>query len=96
MIGGSYIGGAASSTHVGWTAGGGLEWMFAHNWSAKVEYLYYDLGSVSIGGPLQLYSPLGTGRGASQTTAQFDGHVVRAALNYHFGSAAPAPVLAKY
>jgi outer membrane immunogenic protein len=96
LVGESYIGSAASSTHVGWTAGAGLEWMFARSWSAKVEYLYYDLGWVSIGGPLQLYSERGTGHGASQTSAQFNGHVVRAGLNYHFGSASPAPIIAKY
>ncbi len=96
LVGESYIGGAASSTYVGWTAGAGMEWMFARNWSAKVEYLYYDLGSVWIGGPLQLYSERGTGYGASQTSAQFNGHVVRAGLNYHFGSASLAPILAKY
>lgn len=96
LVGESYIGSAASSTHAGWTAGAGMEWMFARDWSAKVEYLYYDLGSVSIGGPLQLYSERGTGYGASRTTAQFNGHVVRAGLNYHFGSATPAPILAKY
>lgn len=28
----------------GWTAGGGLEYMFARNWSVKGEALYYDLG----------------------------------------------------
>ena len=32
-----------SSTHTGWTAGGGVEWMFAPHWSAKVEYLYVNL-----------------------------------------------------
>ncbi len=96
LVGESYIGVAASSTYAGWTAGAGLEWMMTHNWSAKVEYLYYDLGSVSIGGPLQLYSERGTGYGASRTSAQFNGHVVRAGLNYHFGSASPAPVIARY
>ena len=96
VVGESYNGVASSSSQVGWTAGGGLEWMFARNWSAKVEYLYYDLGLVSIGGPLQLYSERGTGYGASQTSTQFNGHVVRAGLNYHFGSSTPAPVLAKY
>ena len=34
-------------TLVGWTAGGGLEWMFMPNWSLKAEYLYYDLGNAS-------------------------------------------------
>ena len=54
-------GGSYSSTRVGWTAGGGIEWMFLPNWSAKFEYLYYDLGSstytlpplVSIGGSVR-------------------------------------------
>ena len=96
VVGESYIGVAASSAQVGWTAGAGLEWMFARNWSAKMEYLYYDLGSVSISGPLQLYSERGTSYGASQSSAQFNGHVVRTGLNYHFGSSTPAPVLAKY
>jgi outer membrane immunogenic protein len=28
---------------IGWTAGGGVEWAFQPNWSAKIEYLYTDL-----------------------------------------------------
>ncbi|CAN5368593.1 outer membrane beta-barrel protein [soil metagenome] len=28
---------------IGWTAGGGVEWAFRSNWSAKLEYLYTDL-----------------------------------------------------
>ena len=32
----------------GWTAGGGVEWMFTQNWSFKVEYLHYDLGTASF------------------------------------------------
>ncbi|TAL60114.1 MAG: porin family protein, partial [Legionella sp.] len=36
---------ASNKTETGWTAGGGLEWRFATNWSAKAEYLYVDLGS---------------------------------------------------
>ena len=28
---------------LGWTAGGGVEWAFRQNWSAKLEYLYTDL-----------------------------------------------------
>lgn len=27
----------------GWTIGGGIEWKFAANWSARLEYLYVDL-----------------------------------------------------
>src|SRR5262249_4045984 len=31
-------------TRAGWTAGVGVETMFWRNWSAKLEYLHYDLG----------------------------------------------------
>jgi len=43
---------SVSKTKVGWTAGAGAEWMFARNWSAKLEYLYVDLGSESAIGNL--------------------------------------------
>jgi outer membrane immunogenic protein len=36
-----------STTKVGWTAGAGIEGAFADNWSARLEYLYVDLGTVS-------------------------------------------------
>jgi outer membrane immunogenic protein len=80
--------GSFSDTRVGWTAGGGLEWMFAPNWSAKVEYLYYDLGSVTFN-----HAPLvnpGTIPGviwysnSVTSNARFNGHIVRAGVNYHF------------
>jgi outer membrane immunogenic protein len=29
----------------GWTAGAGIEWSFAPNWSTKFEYLHYGLGT---------------------------------------------------
>ena len=32
----------------GYTVGAGLEYMFAQNWSAKVEYQYYDFGSSQL------------------------------------------------
>jgi outer membrane immunogenic protein len=41
------FGGSRSTDRFGWTVGGGLEWMFAGNWSGKIEYLYMDLGSIS-------------------------------------------------
>jgi outer membrane immunogenic protein len=85
--------GAFSDTRVGWTAGGGVEWMFMPNWSAKVEYLYYDLGTVTATGALNI---VGIPIGAVQATSKFQGHVVRAGVNYHFNMFAPAPVVAKY
>lgn len=34
-----------SATHVGWTAGGGLEWGMSSRFSMKLEYLYADYGN---------------------------------------------------
>jgi outer membrane immunogenic protein len=99
--------GAFSDTRVGWTAGGGGEWMFLPNWSAKVEYLYYNLGNVtySNGVLANIATPPGgavpTGGVfyalTSQSTTRYNGHIVRAGLNYHFNWGAPTPaVYAKY
>lgn len=34
----------SSETSVGWTFGGGMEFALTDRWSAKAEYMYYDLG----------------------------------------------------
>ena len=90
--------GSISNSRVGWTAGGGIEWLFAPNWSVKAEYLYYDLGSVTYGlSPLQSFNTAGTSftTGAPVSRARFTGNIVRAGLNYHF-ILAPPPIVAKY
>ena len=96
-------GGAGSSTsyantQVGWTAGGGVEWMVVPNWSVKAEYLYYDLGSVQASTVVAGLDQAGTANGYAYTTTastRFNGNIVRAGVNYHFNWAA-APVVAKY
>ena len=40
---------SASSSQLGWTVGAGLEYAFLGNWTAKLEYLYVDLGSFNAG-----------------------------------------------
>jgi outer membrane immunogenic protein len=89
--------GSLSNSRVGWTAGGGVEWLFAPNWSVKVEYLYYDLSSDTFAlSPLT--NTFTTGgvvySSAPFARASFTGNIVRAGLNYHFTF--PAPVVAKY
>jgi outer membrane immunogenic protein len=37
-------------TELGWTVGGGVEYALTHAMSIKAEYLYYDLGDVTIRG----------------------------------------------
>ena len=84
--------GSASSTKFGWTVGGGIETMFAGNWSAKLEYLYMDLGSIS--NSVVLPTAGGFPLGANVTTRVTD-NIFRAGINYHF-SAGPGPVVARY
>jgi outer membrane immunogenic protein len=102
-----YVGTAAfgsanySNTQVGYTAGGGVEWMFLPNWSAKAEYLYYNLGNVSM---TSVMTGIPTGAIAanpsfiwtsSTANTTISGNIVRAGVNYHFNFS-PAPVVAKY
>jgi len=63
-----------SNTGTGWTAGGGVEWGITPNWTARVEYLYVDLGTNSYSFPL-------AGRA---TTFDNAFNVVRFGVNYKF------------
>jgi outer membrane immunogenic protein len=73
---------SSSSTRSGWTAGGGLEWGFAPNWSAKFEWLYMKFNTVA----------LNTAFAEGPRNVPFDDNVVRFGVNYRFGG----PVVAKY
>ena len=87
-----------SKTRVGYTVGGGLEWMFMPNWSIKGEYLYYSLGRVTTAAPVtQVNTGVGAyGVAARLTSTRFNGNVVRAGINYHFNFGGYAPVVARY
>jgi len=64
--------GSGSDTRLGWTVGGGVETMLAPNWTAKLEYLYVDLGdknAYTATGPVQV---------------ALTSHIVRLGLNYKF------------
>lgn len=99
--------GRYSDTRVGWTAGGGFEWMVMPNWSIKAEALYYDLGSATFASsPVVYMSPVSiAGPGfafggplmanAPSTRVRYDGVIARAGVNYHFNWGG-APVVAKY
>jgi outer membrane immunogenic protein len=69
----------------GYTVGAGLEYMFAQNWSAKVEYMYYDFGSSRFTAPVAL-APFGSFRTDDQT--------VKVGVNYRFNVG--GPVVARY
>jgi outer membrane immunogenic protein len=64
----------------GYTVGAGLEYMFAQNWSAKIEYQYYNFGSSSFIAPTAL---------ASFGSFRTDDHVVKVGVNYRFNWGGP-------
>jgi outer membrane immunogenic protein len=70
----------SSSTQTGWTAGGGVEFAFMPNLTAKVEYLYVSLGNQSCGAA-NCYSVSGVG---PATTVSLTENIVRAGINYKF------------
>jgi outer membrane immunogenic protein len=75
-----------SNIRTGWTAGGGLEWLFCPNWSAKAEYLFVDLDS---GGTTGYYGYNWGSRHHPQI------NILRAGVNYHMNLSG-APIIAAY
>jgi len=78
-----------SDTKSGWTVGGGVETsLWNSGWSAKLEYLYADFGTIthSFATPATF-----TIFGPSVTTSSFDlrDHIIRVGINYRFGYGGP-------
>ncbi len=72
--GGAIGGPFDSGTQIGWTVGGGIEAAIAPNWTAKVEYLYVNLGNLNC-----------TAAGClAGNTLNVIESVVRAGINYKF------------
>jgi outer membrane immunogenic protein len=63
--------GSQAKTLPGWTLGAGFEYAFAERWSAKVEYLFVDLGK-------EVYFPGIQGGGSFG----FQDHIVRLGVNF--------------
>jgi outer membrane immunogenic protein len=72
-----------SQTKLGWTAGGGLEWKLAQNWTAKVEYLFVKFGSITASGAVINNSGIGYANAIS-TSSDLTAHIARAGINYKF------------
>jgi outer membrane immunogenic protein len=68
--------GQFSQDRTGWTLGGGLEAALAANWTARVEYLYVNLGNFNCG--------LNCGGISATDNVSFHTNVLRAGLNYRF------------
>ncbi|MEP9379389.1 outer membrane protein [Aquabacter sp. CN5-332] len=71
---GSIYGVDTSETNWGWTIGGGVEYAFTNNWTAKIEYQYIDLDGSSYTIP----STLGSISADNQLS------VLKVGVNYKF------------
>jgi outer membrane immunogenic protein len=74
--------GNAGRTRTGWTAGGGVEWMFARGWSAFLEGNFMDFGdnNHTVIGTTVCLAPVGCAFSTKATAA-----TVLVGVNYRFG-----------
>jgi len=68
--------GSVTKTNLGWTLGAGVEYAFVGAWSAKLEYLYVDLGSMTCAAATCVL-PV-------DEKANFKENIIRLGLNYRF------------
>ena len=77
-----------NNAEFGWTAGAGLEWAFADNWTVKFEYLFVDLiGNSSCNHGYSCGYDVVTGatvQGANNSL-KFNENIVRVGVNFKFG-----------
>jgi outer membrane immunogenic protein len=81
---GSFWTGSPSSTRVGWTIGGGVEYAITNNITIRGEYLYADLGSntfTSVGNPAVALNFPGV---VVSGKIDYNASIFRAGLNYKF------------
>jgi hypothetical protein len=70
---------AAITNRAGWTVGTGVDWAFAPNWSANLEYNYYDFGD-------HVATVTSTANNSVVTVPSLKDklHAVTAGVDYHF------------
>jgi outer membrane immunogenic protein len=75
----------------GWTVGAGMEWAFADNWTAKVEYLFVDLGKApcnhgySCGYDAAAVAQPATPAVNANDAVKLNENIVRVGVNFKFG-----------
>jgi outer membrane immunogenic protein len=81
---GAFFTGNPSSTRVGWTIGGGVEYAITNNITIRGEYLYADLGSsnfTTVGNPAAALNFPGVFASAK---IDYNASIFRAGVNYKF------------
>jgi outer membrane immunogenic protein len=81
---GDYFSSSPSSTRVGWTIGGGVEYAITNNITIKGEYLYYDLGSTKFTSVENALAAAAFPGVYISGKYNYNGSIVRAGVNYKF------------
>ncbi|MBI5263828.1 MAG: porin family protein [Bradyrhizobium sp.] len=76
---------SSSDTKAGYTVGAGVEGVIGGNWTAKLEYLYVDLGRVS-GSFVTTIPALGGSVLTSNYSSRITDNILRVGVNYKFSS----------
>ena len=71
--------GSTSSTVVGWTAGGGVEYALSWNWFIKAEYLYASFSNQNAAQVVGAFPSL-----TGTATANLNANILRAGFDYRF------------
>jgi outer membrane immunogenic protein len=79
---GASVTGTFKDVKAGWTAGAGVEGTIGGGWTAKLEYLYIDLGKTE-----QTLATPALGQVISETR-RFTDNIVRVGFNYRWGGGA--------
>ena len=69
-----------SKAMVGWSLGGGVEWALGPRWTAKLDYTYFDFGSIRTAGTV---GPVATSEFYTQNI-DVTAHAVKVGLNYRW------------
>jgi len=80
----SFWSGNPSSTRVGWTIGGGVEYAVTNNITIKGEYLYADLGSSSFNSAGNAAALANFGGVSVGGKIEYNASIFRAGVNYKF------------
>ncbi len=87
---------STSTTRVGWTAGGGLEYAVTNNWSIRAEYRYTQFGHSTVYANNSYGALPGLTAIGAYGNRTINENRVQVGFSYKFDTAAPAPVVAKY
>jgi outer membrane immunogenic protein len=76
--------GTPQATRFGWTAGAGIEWAFAHSWSAFMEMNYYSFAGTNVSFPGNAFNGSGGATAPFTVNTALSIETFTLGVNYRF------------